>query len=140
MAEAINGGTPLSSGGHAWIWDARSRAEKVLSVPGVDGAASFMVHKGARTGVIVGLLKAALTTLALADTALTGLEAVLETLVDGGAEVAWTDDMGRTGSKLVVTGYRRMAPRTYGTRTGAGDVCSAWQRYELHVRDNEGDW
>jgi hypothetical protein len=135
MSEHINSQTPLSSGGHQWLWGDAPVMDKALSTAGTRGAVSFALGRGPRMGMIVGELRATGGTLDAAQTALNALEATIEALVASGAKVVWTDNLGHSGTSLVVLSYRRRGPRGLSAPGKA-----AWQRYELVVRDNRVDF
>jgi len=135
MAEHINNTTPLSSGGHQWIWGEPPVMDKVLSTVGAKGASSFAMGQGPRMGVIVGELRGTGGTLAAAQTALNALEAIIEALVASGAKVPWEDTQGHSGLALVVLRYRRRGPRGLSAPGNA-----AWQQYVIDVRDNRLDF
>jgi hypothetical protein len=135
MPEHINNQTPLSSGGHQWLWGDASVMDKALATVGTRGAVSFALGQGPRMGVIVGELRGTGQSLALAQTALNVLEAVIEALAASGAKVAWEDNLGHSGAALVILRYRRTGPRGLSAQAKA-----CWQRYEIVVRDNRVDF
>jgi len=145
MPENINGTNLLSSGGHGWQWSGPAGLTKRISTAGVKGEYAFSVGVGARPGRIAGaaqsrgpaLLCATGATRALADAALTAIEAPIEALIESGQAVAWEDDAGRSGSRLVLTAYRPMGPRTYGMQ---GATHHAWQHYVIEFVELDGGW
>ena len=135
MAEHINNTTPLSSGGHQWLWSDAAVMDKALSTVGTKGAASFALGQGPRMGVIVGELRGTGQSLALAQTALNALEAAIEALATSGAKVPWEDNLGHSGGALVILRYRRTGPRGMSAQAKA-----CWQRYAIEIRDNRVDF
>ena len=135
MSEHINSTTPLSSGGHQWIWGDRNVMDKALATVGTRGAVSFAIGQGPRMGVIVGELRGTGASLAAAQSALNALEAVIEAMAASGAKVAWEDSQGHSGTQLVILRYRRRGPRGL---SAPGKVC--WQQYAIEIRDNRVDF
>ena len=135
MAEHINNLTPLSSGGHQWLWGDRQVMDKALSTVGTRGAVSFAIGQGPRMGMIVGELRGEGASLAAAQTALNALEAAIEAMVASGSKVAWEDSQGHSGTQLVILSYRRRGPRGL---SAPGKAC--WQQYAIEVRDNRVDF
>jgi surface antigen len=135
MAEHINNQTPLSSGGHQWLWGEPPVMDKALSTAGTKGAVSFALGQGPRMGAIVGELRGTGQSLADAQTALNALETAIEALAASGAKVAWEDNLGHSGTALVILGYRRQGPRGL---SAPGKAC--WQQYVIEVRDNRVDF
>jgi hypothetical protein len=135
MAEHINNQTPLSSGGHQWLWGDAQVMDKALATVGCKGAASFALGQGPRLGAIVGELRGTGQSLALAQTALNALEAAIEALIASGAKVPWEDNLGHSGTALVILRYRRTGPRGLSAPAKA-----CWQRYAIEIRDNRVDF
>ena len=136
MAENINGGTPLSSGGHQWTWGDPGIVRKEVGSAALVGAYAMNVSIGARRGRIAGkdgapgLLTATGASRALADAALNAIEAVIETLMAAGDEYSWEDDQGHSGTALQIVAFDRQGPRHYNT---AGALYTVWQYYTLDV-------
>jgi len=135
MSEHINNTTPLSSGGHQWLWGDAQVMDKALATVGTKGAVSFALGQGPRMGVIVGELRGTGQSLALAQTALNAREAAIEALAASGSKVAWEDNLGHHGTALVILRYRRTGPRGLSAPAKA-----CWQRYAIEVRDNRVDF
>jgi len=134
MAEHIdNNATLLSSGGHRWVWESVPVAEKVLGSVGLAGNWSLAMGSGGVNGVITGVLRGEGGNLAAARAALNALEAAIETLCRNGNEVAWEDDLGRSGTRLVLRGYQRQGPAEV-----LDGGLKLWQRYAMVVRENSG--
>jgi len=135
VAEHINNQQLLSSGGHVWAWGDVTPFDKALMTVGQRGCASFATGSSPRPGVIVGQLRATAASVALAHSALTALEQAIEALARAGTKMAWEDNLGHSGTALVILAYRRRGPR--GIDAGKK---AAWQRYEIVVRDNKAEF
>lgn len=139
MAEHINNQDLLGSGGHQWRWGEPVMVDKTLGTVAVRGASRYITHRGPRPATIAGkgggpaLLKAVGANRAAADAAMTDIEDAIEDLVLSGSVVAWEDDCGHSGDRLVLTRYRRSGPRIY-----SADSTRCWQRYVLEVMDLTG--
>jgi len=134
MSETIGNSNPFSSGGHAWVWPPLAPAAKLFGATGVDGDGRTVLRMASIEGHVAGLLRVdGAADKAAADAALSVLEAVILAMVRSGAEQAWEDDRGRTGSHLVVERYEPHGPRAYGD---GGKSC--WQAYVVAVRELSG--
>ena len=133
MAEHIDNQGLLSSGGHRWIWEQSAVAEKVLGTVGLRGNFSVAMGSGGCVGRIEGQLRVTAGSVAASTAALKALEAAIESVAALGSEVPWEDDLGRSGTRLVVRGYRRAGPAmVYDGGT------TMWQRYVIGIRENSG--
>jgi len=142
MAENIDGSDLLASGGHQWHWDGPAPAGKVVGTAGVAGGWSMVTAVGPRRGRVAGLggrgpalLTASGASKAEADTYMDVLEGAIAGLVVSGEAVEYEDDAGHVGTRLTLTAYRRVGPRTYAV-AGATNHC--WQRYVLELLELDG--
>jgi hypothetical protein len=133
MAEHVNNSNAwIASGGHVWLWDKRDLVDKRITVPGLTGAGRMVLVAGSRRGRISGREGAPGALLKGANGAtISGYETTIENLIAAGTAVSWEDDMGRSGTALVLLGYRRV-----GYRFGDGN--QVWQFYELDVEELGG--
>jgi len=135
MSEHVDGSNVFSSGGHRWSWGERAVLRKTLTAVGVEGAASIRLARGARPGLVAGLLKATGADRAAADSALDALEKALETLAAGEGPYTWEDDQAHSGEGLLVLAYRRSGGRQYGL---TGTTWTAHQLYAAEVLELDG--
>ena len=133
MAENINGGDLLGSGGHTWIWGPRALSRKILRTAAVAGAYAYNTCVGERAGRIAGRDGGPAWLVGASDAALSAIEADIEALLHNGTVCAWEDDAGRSGASLMVTEYQRV-----GERQRAVDGGSVWQQYTLSVIELAG--
>ncbi|MFA4945757.1 MAG: hypothetical protein WC789_13800 [Lentisphaeria bacterium] len=133
MAENIGGTDLLGSGGHVWHWLEKPLVEKRLTSVGATGEGRIVLASGGMAFRIVGahgeppLFRVSDAVLATAKTAMNAIEAAIQSLRDSGVPQTWEDDVGRTGSYLVITSFVP-GPRQYGY---SGSTWQIWETYEL---------
>ena len=125
MSSTINSLNLLGSGGHRWDWSSPEVFGKKLITAGCRGADYHRTAVGSARVVISGVLKAA------SDAALKALRAPIVALKLSRQAVAWTDDQGNSGSRLVITDF--MPERR---QYGPGGV--VWQRYVIIAEEADG--
>jgi len=133
MSEHIDNQDLLSSGGHRWLWETAPVSEKVLGTVGLRGNWSMAMGSGGVSGRIEGQLRVTAGSVGACTAALKALEAAIEALAASGSENAWEDDLGRSGTRLVVRGYLRAGP----AQVYDGGL-TMWQQYVIPIRENSG--
>jgi hypothetical protein len=133
MSEHINNQDLLGSGGHTWVWEGPAVNRKTITSPGTRGGAGMVINVEPRPGRVQGADGRPAFLLGAPESALRASETAIETLYASGAAVAWEDDNGRSGSSLILTGYRPVGERI--TALGGGEV---WQMYYLDVLEMDG--
>jgi hypothetical protein len=144
MGENVQGDDLFGSGGHAWQWERRNRAAKLITSVGIDGAGRIALGSHERRCQIIGthgspaaLLIGNGATKDLADTSLQIQIAAIEALADSGAAGAWQDDTGLSGTQLVVESFVPVGHRLYGCD---GANWQAWLYYKCVLIDLTGNW
>ena len=136
MAEHIDSTTPFSSAGHRWQWGESAVVDKRLGAVGTDGEISIRLRRGARPGIIAGLLKASGTSRDDADDGMTLLEFAIEGLIGNGGDYAAEDDQHHVIASLTVDRHQRLGPRQYAHE---GSTWWCLQDYACHVTALTGE-